>query len=298
VLHSADPRVAVVALQEAAASESGAADRLAKLAQRHLVALDSEQIALVERAMQAAEDPQAMAAAGLFLGKLGLPMDAVALQAVYEAQVWLSQAPARAASSHLRRLDGAEQLSAALLQHFADDARIEHSPQANSHLEKELPVPLLDVTSNQDDEAGRQARRHLAQRLLNTSDEGGSGYQYGTLPLLIADQLVELDVVCFHSPTPSVPAGLRSLTMTFNSQALGRIEVRARSLGAGLVLNFRAAAAAPSEVLAAHAEEVRSLVARLGWQVESLSYDHAASPRAATQVVRHVLDTATLDRLL
>jgi hypothetical protein len=86
--------------------------------------------------------------------------------------------------------------------------------------------------------------------------------------------------------------------MTFNSPALGRIEVRARSLGAGLVLNFRAAAAAPSEVLAAHAEEVRSLVARLGWQVESLSYDHAASQRAATQVVRHVLDSATLDRLL
>jgi len=298
VLHSADPRVAAMALQEAAASESGAAERLSKLARRHRVALDGEQAALVERAMLDAEDPQAMAAAGLFLGKLGMPLDTVALQAIYEAQVWPSPVPTRAASSHLRRLDDAEQLSATLLQHFADDARIESPSQAASHLENELPVPMPDVAHSRDDATGREARRHLAQRLLNTSDAGGTGYQYGSLPLLIADQLVELDVVCFHSPTPAVPAGLRSLTMTFNSRALGRIEVSARSLGAGLVLNFRAAGAAPSEVLAAHAEEVRSLVARLGWQVESLSYDHAASPRAATQLVRHVLDTATLDRLL
>jgi hypothetical protein len=278
--------------------EAGAADRLSKLARRHQVALEGEQTALLERAMLDAQDPQAMAFAGLFLGKLGLPLDTVTLRAVYEAQVWPSDVPARPAGSHLRRLDEAEQLSAALLQHFADDTRTELAPEASAQLANELPVPLLDATSDRDDATDRQARQHLAQRLLNSFDDGAKGFQYGTLPLLIADQLVELDVVCFHSPTPAVPAGLRSLTMTFNSPALGRIEVSARSLGATLVLNVRAATAPPSEVLAAHAEEVRSLVARLGWQVESLCYDHAQPPCAATQVVRHVLNTALLDRLL
>ena len=298
VLSSADPRVASVALQEKAAADFEAAAALSKLARRHQVTLESEQSALLERALHAAEDPQAMAAVGLFLGKLGVPLDAVALQAVYETQVWPSHIAAPAVNSHVHRLEDAEQLSGALFQHFADDSSREYLPEAVAQSSNELPVPLLDVTAGREEDAGRQMRQDLAQRLLNISDDGATGYQYGTLPLLIADQLVELDVVCFHSPTPAVAAGRRSLTMTFNSQTLGRIEVSAKSLGNGLMLNFRTAAAAPSEVLAAHAEEVRSLVARLGWQVESLSYDHAEPARAATQVVRHVLNADTLDRLL
>lgn len=296
VMHSADPRVAAVALQEASALEPRVADLLAKQARRHLIRLDDAEAALVEGAMRQVEEPQAMAAAGLFLAKLGLPLDPLALHAVYEALVWRGVASSPAASSHLARLDDAEQLSAALLEHLAKDDLGASPVGADAALLEEPQMPARELAPGQHD-ADRQARQQLAQHLLNTQDDVATSYQYGTLPLLIADQLVELDVVCFHSPTPAVPSGLRRLTMTFNSRTLGRIEVKAQSLGTALVLNLRAAAA-PSEVLAAHAEDLRALAARLGWQVESLSYEHAQSPRAATQLVQHVLNADTLDRLL
>jgi hypothetical protein len=145
----------------------------------------------------------------------------------------------------------------------------------------------------------RRERRALAQQLLNTQNQGSVGYRYGVLPLLVAGQLVELDLVCFQAPSQSTENGLRRLTLSFNSTALGRVEVTAQALETRLVLNIRTTAVVSNEALADHADEVRELATRLGWNIESLSYGHDTQlPRAATQLVQHVLSSDTLSRLL
>jgi len=305
VLHGAGQATGV-SLRDAGAIDPKDGQLLPELAARHQVSLDAEQLALIQHAMQDAEEPQAMAAAGLFLGKLGLPLHELAMQAVYETQVW--PAPATSpllVSQQLVRSNQVEQIAASLLSHVDTNA----APQGSSAVEDgiarqadELQAPGSGLGADGQGQSrgdDRHERRALAQQLLNTHNQGSVGYRYGVLPLLIADQLVELDLVCFQGPAQSIESGLRRLTMSFNSAALGRVEVTAQALGTRLVLNIRAAGALPSDALAAHADEVRELATRLGWNVESLSYGHDVQlPRAATQLLQHVLNSDTLSRLL
>lgn len=300
VLQGVDPQIAGLALLESiAALKSGSA--LSGLAQQHRVALDAEASALIEQAMQDSTDPGAMAAAGLFLGKLGLALDAADLHAVYEAQVWAAGSPPMLVSA--RALAAAEvgQIAKSLLTHFktAEPVDAAEPGTVTNQQQPQESTAQADVAADAEDSAGdARGRRSRAIELLNTHDRGSVGYQYGVLPLLIADQLVELDVVCMHTTTAADSAS-RRLTMAFNSAALGRVEVQAHAAGTQLVLKIRTASAPSSAALAAHADDVRALVARLGWNVESLSYGHDAQlPRAATQIVQHVLNAETLSRLL
>jgi hypothetical protein len=139
--------------------------------------------------------------------------------------------------------------------------------------------------------------RELAARLLNEQDEGSMAYSYGTVPLLIADQLIELDVVLFRERgKQGTQTSVRRLVMTLRTQTLGRVEVMAQAVGARLTIALTAQSESASDSLAQHADEVRELIGRLGWQVESIRYDvDAERARAADHIVRHVLSAGTVD---
>jgi len=86
--------------------------------------------------------------------------------------------------------------------------------------------------------------------------------------------------------------------MTLKTATLGRVEVQANAVGDRLSIAINADSAASSEALAAHADEVRELIARLGWNVEKISYDFSAvRDNASRHIVDHVLNTGTLSRL-
>jgi hypothetical protein len=294
---------AAVSLQEAV-DDAEQASLLGQLALQHAVILDSQQRGVLEQSMRSVDEPTAMAEAGLFLGKLGLTLDATAMQAIYQAQVWpstgagsaveMSRTASRARPN--RSSSSADAAPAAEKGAQADSDEIDALAQC---LQQQLSAATGESAGEREGRDGRQQRHALAQELLNTHDEGSVGYRYGVLPLLIADQFVELDLVRFNSPGRTSQPGLQRLTMTLNSTALGRIEVDVRALGARLDLKIRAASETSSAALAGYADEVRALVARLGWNVEALAYGHDAQlPRAATHLVHHVLRAHTLSRLL
>lgn len=94
-------------------------------------------------------------------------------------------------------------------------------------------------------------------------------------------------------------AGNRRLVMTFSTANLGRVEVVARALDERLAVSIATDSAQSRDLLAAGAKDVRALVERLGWNVESVSYDVAADlDRAAHHVIDHVLNGDTLSALV
>jgi hypothetical protein len=264
-----EDEVATVMEDHAAAGE----DAIAELAKRYVVELQAAERAAIEQAAQRVAEPEAMVAGGLFLGKLGLGVGAANLRALYSVQQWSMQ-PAESgpadesagAGEHTAPIDVAEQMLAALQ-------------------EREL-----DGGSDEQDE------RERARRLLNEQDEGNVAYRFGVLPVLVADQLVELDIVHFRERRrDDEQARARRLVMTFSTSTLGRVEVVAQALGERLAVAITTDSATGRDVLAARAADVRGLVERLGWNVESVSYQVATRvERASRSVIDHVLDGDTL----
>ena len=277
--------------------EAKGEDALADHEQRHRVALNAADRSLLQDAMRTADDAEAMMAAGLFLGKLSVPLDKPKLQAVYESQQWAGTASVRdgaiVRSSSLDSAEVTEQLAAAV-------QRALQEPPSNAH-PAVVGAALLDLpdTSTAGDED--QERRQLAWELLNEQDGGSVEYRYGVLPLLIADQLFELDLVYFrdrHSPADSALASKR-MVMTLNAPTLGRVEVLAHAIGERVAITIKADSEASMRILSAEQERVSELLVRLGWSLDAVRYQvEDIDSRAAGQVVQHVLNGDTLSRWL
>lgn len=253
-------------------------DSVVEHARRYAVDLPAPQRAVIEQAMQQVAEPQSMLAGGLFLGKLGLQVDTANLQALYAVQNW----PAGAMDA--TALDNPVEVAAG-------------TPPAA------LASQMLTILQESRGEAGVSDRheRERARRLLNEPDDSSVSYRFGVLPVLIADQLVELDLVHFRERRrdDDASASSRRLVMTFSTSNLGRVEVVARALAERLEISITTDSPQARDLLADSARDVRALVERLGWNIESVSYDVApALDRAARHVIDHVLKGDTLSALL
>jgi len=217
-----------------------------------------------------------MLAAGLFLGKLDLSVDPANLHALYAIQQWTRTADAQPI-----------------------DEAFAPGPAAAPPAIAAQMLAVLQENSTPTSAQGRDERER-ARRLLNEPDDSSVSYRFGVLPVLIADQLVELDIVHFRERRrDDAPADSRRLVMTFSTANLGRVEVVARALDERLAISIATESTQSRELLAAGAKDVRSLVERLGWNVESVSYDVAANVgRAARHVIDHVLSGDTLSTLV
>jgi hypothetical protein len=119
------------------------------------------------------------------------------------------------------------------------------------------------------------------------------------LPLVIADQLFELDLVYFRDRHSSAESSTRSkrMVMTLNAPTLGRVEVLAQSIGDRLSITIKSDSEASRQILSAERERVRELLARLGWAIDGVAYEvDGIETRAASHVVDHVLGGDSLSR--
>lgn len=270
--------------------EAKGEDALADHERRFRISLPEEDRETLESAMNAVDDPQAMMMAGLFLGKLSLPVDGPRLQAVHEAQRWPDSssihAGAAVSSASILSSNDIDRLAVAVEQAL-------HEPPAN------ISVAAFESSPNQADGDADQEHRQLAWELLNDQDGGSVEYRYGVLPLIIADQLFELDLVYFHDRHAAADSSTRSkrMVMTLNAPSLGRVEVVAQAIGERLSVTIKSDSEAAKQVLSAEQERVRELLARLGWGIDGVEYQlSAVDTRAASHVIEHVLNGDSLSR--
>ena len=247
------------------------------------------------RAMRTAAQPQDMAHAALFLRKLHQPVDPHDLQAVYAALVW------DAGAVSMRRNGIELDIEAASSVRVAEGAgeRLEQlfASGIGAAASESLQLPAATTIDTQDD-ASHHGRRAI--ELLNEQDDSSVAYAYGSLPVLVAGQLIELDVVLLRDRNGAEnPHAMRRLVMTLNTETLGRVEVAAQALGSRLTIAIKTQTTAASDALARHADEVREIVTQLGWSVEAIAYEiDSLDTRAARSIVQHVLKAGSVDRMV
>lgn len=283
------------AADEAKTARESAPSLLSSLETRYRLTLRANEHAQLEQAVEDAANPTAMALGGLFLAKLGVNLNEPALHAMHDAQ--LAHAAALMPRSAPRDVSTVIEKT-----NDGDDDALQELAQVIGEALPEAPSQAMPSGSGDADSGNSdpQDSADLAKLFLNLQDDGNVGYRYGTLPVIVADQLVELDLVVLQQrqqESDATPA--RRLVMTLKTESFGQVRIDARALDNRLVVTFTGETAASAEELSARGHELRDLLKRLGWNVEGIGYELSATPgRAARHIIDHVLAAGTVDMVL
>jgi hypothetical protein len=264
---------------------------LAALAAQYRVPVDADAGATIAKLAARADDPALMTRGGLFLQKLAqrvTPQDLDALYRVLSGALRNDGAVAPAGSRlELDDLSTDDDLAATLANAF----------EANTPDPASAGTASATADSNGD---GNSDDGQRARQLLNLQDDGSVAWRYGTLPLLVGGQLIELDLVMFREREPQAArGGLRRLVMTLDTTHFGRVRVEARAVDGRLMVKLGAATADAVDTLAAYGQDVRAALEQLGWSVDDVRYEIDAPNNGPAQaVVQHVLSAGTVDREL
>jgi hypothetical protein len=275
----------------AAAADTALESQLDTLNARYQVPLTASDHDRLKAAMKTVAEPRDMALAGLYLARVGVPLTQTSLNALYQAQ---QDSPSSQATA-----PAALNLSA-LLQSPAPPAQSATLEAFVERMDLALNRPSTAVTADaQGNPSDPGTDRELARNLLNVPVGVAVARHYGTVPVLVSGQLLELQFVAFqHRETPQEQNPVRRLFMTLATSALGRLQIAAQAQGNRLSITFTSDSSNATEALATHAHEVRELVGRLGWQVESVVYGTGQGSGAAQIAMTHALLDNTMDQLL
>jgi len=280
----------------AAAADAALASQIDTLNARYQVPLTGRDHYRLTAAMKAVPEPRNMALAGLYLAKLGLPLTPNSLDALYEVQddslAKRSVVPAALNSSGLVANLAPQGQSAAL------EALVERM-DLTLNRPTSAGAALITAGNESQDRSDSGTDGDLARELLNVPVGATVARHYGTIPVLVSGQLLELQFVAFqHRQTAQEQNPVRRLFMTLATAALGRLQITAQAQGNRLSVTFTSDSSQATEALATHAPEVRELVGRLGWQVDSVVYSTGRSTGAAEIAMTHALLDNTMDQLL
>ncbi len=302
--------------------DARARELVADLAGRFRIALDEADRASLANAVAGAAHPDAMARSGLFLNRLGMAIAPAAAHAIYAAQTGSTAPDLAASATSATTTATATDISALTAAIVSGDAQaLETLQQMLMDAANDADVSTIDTQTTdvaggaQDADAaftgagadaggGRQGHEQMARWLLNLQDDGTIGHRYGTLPVLVAGQLIELDLVLFRQRQrdENGVAGrepLRRLVMTLTTESFGRLQVTAEAVGDRLLIAFTGRSEANVHSLSGYGEEVRQLAQRLGWNVDQVHYGcDPQQRRAAAQIVDRALDAGSIDRVL
>jgi len=275
---------------DAAPAPAPVPEWLAALAQQYRVPLDAQASSTIARAAGKAADPALMTRGGLFLQKLAQRVTREDLEALYRAlSTTEGQLPAALTQSPIELDPEADNDEVAATLADALDAA---TPQTGAG--------IAQVDTDADANGGNQDDAQRALRLLNLQDEGSVSWRYGTLPLLVGGQLIELDLVMFRERESHATRGaLKRLVMTLDTTHFGRVRVEARAVDSRLMVRLSAATNDAVEVMSAYGADVRAAIEQLGWAVDEICYEvQPDGARVAHEVVKHVLSAGSVDQEL
>jgi len=273
---------------------SGSTGTLNQILAQFRVNLDAAEQATLAKVVGQSADANTAALAGVLLSKLGLAQSSVLLNAVYS--VLLS----KQSGSDARNL--AE--SQALAQILTGVAAL--SPQAIAQVGNLLRQSLEQSLPNVEDNAARvessavrgdsalavgngsgadtadadlgshQSRQDsIGQLLLNVQTDGSVAHRMGTVPLLVGNRLLEVEVALFEqrrSPDPKTDVRHRHLVFRLQTDTLGQVEISAKLAGNHVRVYVAAEQDGAAQSLSNQAESLRATLIEHGWQVDEISY--------------------------
>jgi len=312
----------VDALRNGLQNSFGSHDRMMmETLNRYQVTLADVDKAVLSRQVKASSDPQSMLLVGVLLSKIGLNQSPELLRAVarqLEMSAGGALRPADrdalpldtqpATGRGLSRDDNELATRIAAMLDFKpvrqtvpepDDADKESvllntQPENNGVVRQDT----ADSGSKQDDEF------NLGRWLLNVQSDGTVSHRVGTVPFLLGDRLIEVEVAVFdqrEGTTLRDGVRHRQLVFSLDLESLGHLEIVARVAGSRLRVTVRAENSEATETLAGYMGPLRGGLVASGWQVDELIYETGERQKSccvAQSAVEHLICQDSLNRLM
>lgn len=289
---------------------------------RYQVDLRSADQTVLTRAMRGAQDSQAMGMAGILLNRLGLPQSQELLSALYGTLMARRVSGAGNDAIDIQpMLDAVAGLgvsSASVVMQLGDVVRQALEQTNVNRTESETrDIDLQDkghdvASASPDaqqaetgsDASGQDFAKQLGQFLLNVQTEGSVAHRSGTIPLLLGNRLIEVDVALFEQrrePEQKTDARHRHLVFRLNTEHLGQVEISARLVGDRVRVRITADEETGTENLAHHTEALRSALNAAGWSIDEIVHEtrtKGGHNSVAHAVVEHVITQGSLNHLI
>jgi hypothetical protein len=283
---------------------SGSGERLVtEMFQRYNALLSEADASALERQAGRVSDAVSMVLSGLVLSKLGLSINANLLQSLFkvlpdrtrrglfpiqDTAIRLSKYRANAAPEDSSRALGE------LLQRL-----LERLPEARAR-------PIGNELGDVERYPEAQAPRSLARWILNVQTGGAVAHRVTTLPLLIDEELVELDIALFDhsvkSPPEEEPAiAYRQVVMSLRTESLGAVELWAAFAGDRVRVNITSDSEDVSKFMSVYRDRLEADLGRLGWHVDEVIYGTRTADSASAvvrSVVDHLISPGSVSRLV
>jgi hypothetical protein len=287
--------------------------------------LSKAELRTLQQAVDIAPDPNRMSLAGLFLSKRGMAIDPVMLQQLYAQQtikVMPSLMSAAAVQQASKETDStltvaglAQALRSVIEIHAGEMMHSAAAPEKTLDASNSISNLASDNTINsgalaeqvraaddaiKDNDTNRKPANITALHdLLSDVDANGLGVRYGTLPVLINGELVELELVMFKQRQKETDAHpVQRLVMSIHTQSLGTVSITAEALNQRLLVNISAETTDHAETLGTYARDVRALAERFGWAVESVAYEvKTQSAKLSQRVMEQSIRQGVIDHV-
>lgn len=293
---------------------------------RYIAPMSAADKAVLARAARMAGDPGSMVLAGITVNKLGLSQSPEVLWPLYrtlvredatsaalyktnEALELRAVAAGEVASPAAALRPLAEALAKQMEQSAARKDSHDLARAANTAPERHTPSPLglaaPKAVNNDADEGRGSGPRWLAHRLLNAQTGGAVAHRVGTIPLLLGNQLIEVDLAFFDQrEEKTVPAQTkhRKVVFALRTEHLGHVEITAHVSGSHMRLQIAADTGEATAEMSGHIEELRAALAAGGaWEIDEIAYAtrQADSHNGVVRsVVEYVISQDSLNRLV
>jgi len=296
---------------------------VASQAQFYKCDLSNAELRTLQRAVNSSADPTATMLAGLFLNKRGIKIEPESLRQLMTLQLNEGTEAVKNAVAQkeiepvLTVGDLAQAMRSVVDMHAGEIANVVNLRETRGMgLSVDTSSPDVDAMqsspmllmaeqqstggANQDEGDSRKPITTSALHdLLSDVDTTGLGVRYGTLPVLINGELVELELVMFkHRQKETGAEPVKRLVMSIHTQSMGTVSISAESLDQRLLLNISAPTVEHAETLGAYAQDVKTLAQRFGWTVNSVAYD--VKPHGVTlarKVMEHSVRQGAIDHV-
>lgn len=291
-------------------------------ADRFRVQLSAGDKSALTRAVRMASDGGSMTLAGVMLNKLGLPQAPELLWPVYRALVRedsssaalysgrdVPQLAAVAASDAGAQATAVRQLADLLQNQLGQrDDRDAASPNdlASNAKNPDAVSPSVVPTVTQQQQDGGQGGdpRQWAHRLLNTQTEGTVAHRIGTVPLLLGNQLIEVDLSFFEQRQEkpgAAGAKHKKVVFSLRTDRLGTVDINISLVGNHARVQIATSDSESTATAAGYADELRAALSGIGWEVDEIVYEtrQADSQNGVVRsVVDHIISQDSLNRLV
>jgi hypothetical protein len=273
------------------------------LFQQHSSMLSMEEWVSVGSAARTMDAEQAVLSA-LTLKQLGLPQDPALMAALALALSSASSIrPGQAAitASYAAATPAARQSASDIDAHArllaeTSEAELNDVPGPTQQRQNEHTGDNPDRQSS--DQQAAVLQQALAMRMLNAQQPGALAHRIMSLPLIIDGRLVELNMAMFDpADKGELNARLeqRSLRITLELDALGKVDVLARITESHLHIQMLTDTESGAESLGAHDAELMQALGALNLIVDGVRYGMADTAQA-NAVVRCVMERAIIGR--